>query len=213
MADEVSQVQGETPTPQAGETPAQAQTAANAEQLAAKLDELQKQLKAVNRESAERRKALEAFEKAEAERKAAEMTEAQKLQAKLDALTKERDAALAAANERAIRADVLVKAGALFEHPEDVYEKLKAGLTLADDGTVEGLDDALKALAKERPGWLKKSAGAQLKASNPGANGHQPGESDAERRARIYGAGGNIFSTDFALTKGGGVVVTTKTDK
>ena len=213
MADEVSQVQGETPTPQAGETPAQAQPAANAEQLAAKLDELQKQLKAVNRESAERRKALEAFEKAEAERKAAEMTEAQKLQAKLDALTKERDAALAAANERAIRADVLVKAGAMFEHPEDVYEKLKAGLTLAEDGTVEGLEDALKALAKERPGWLKKSAGAALKASNPGANGQQPGESDAERRARIYGAGGNIFSTDFAMTKGGGVVVTTKTDK
>lgn len=201
---------GETPTPETGETPAKAAPAQTAEELAAQLEAAQKQLKAVNRESAERRKALEALERADAERKAAEMTEAQKLQAQLAALQNERDAALKTAAERTIRAEVMAKAAQLFEHPEDVYEKLKSALTVDDAGNVEGLDDALKALAKDRPAWVRRAAGSNLKPSNPGSNAQQPGESDAERRTRIYGAGGNIFTTDFALKRGGGVIVSSK---
>ncbi len=196
MADELKP--GETPTPNAGEMPAEAATAPNAAELAAQLADMQKQLKAVNRESAERRKALEAFEKAETERKSAEMTEAQKLQAQITALQQERDAALHTATERTIRAEVLAKAAALFEHPEDVYEKLKAGLTVDDAGNVDGLDDALKALAKDRPAWLRRNPAAALKATAPGPNGQTP---PAERsRQRV-----DVFDPAFMRGKGGGV--------
>jgi len=195
---------GEMPTPEPGETPDKAAPAPNAAELAAQLADMQKQLKAVNRESAERRKALEAFEKAEAERKSAEMTEAQKLQAQLAALQKERDAALQTATERTIRAEVLAKAAQLFEHPEDVYEKLKAGLTVDDAGNVDGLDDALKALAKDRPAWLRRNpAAAALKATAPGPNGQTP---PAERsRQRV-----DVFDPAFMRGKGGGVFFNTE---
>lgn len=200
MAEEVP---GETPTPSTGETPEKAAAAPNAAELAAQLADLQKQLKAVNRESAERRKALEAFEKAETERKSAEMTEAQKLQAQLTALQQERDAALKTATDRTIRAEVLARAAQLFEHPEDVYEKLKTGLTVDDAGNVEGLDDALKALAKDRPAWLRRNPAAALKATAPGPNGQTPPANRGPQRV-------DVFDPAFMRGKGGGVFFNTE---
>lgn len=182
MAD---QTQGETPTPEASETPATTAQPTPAE-LAAKLDEVQKALKAANRESADRRKKLEEFEKAEAERKQAEMTEAQKLQAKLEAIQAEKDKAIARANTALVRAAILTKAAGKFHDPEDAVGALVGKLTVNDAGEVEGVDEALKELEKVKPHWLKK-ANPQLGATNPGQNGSGAGETDAQRRRRLIG--------------------------
>jgi uncharacterized protein (UPF0216 family) len=58
----------------------------SAEQLQAKLDEQKKHIARLNRESAERRKKLEEFEKAEEKRKQAEMSEAEKANARVKEL-------------------------------------------------------------------------------------------------------------------------------
>lgn len=186
MADETLEKPGEMPTPKAGETQAEAQPAANAAELAAQLAEVQKQLRAVNRESAERRKALEAFEKAEAERKQSEMTEAQRLQAELETLKRERAEAQAAAQAATIRAAVMAKAGARFHDPEDVYLALQSKLKVNEAGEVEGLDDELKALAQAKPHWVKAAA-QTIRPTSPGNGQMSAGETAAERRRRLIG--------------------------
>lgn len=211
MADE--QKPGEMPTqPPAGETPTGQSTTPPPDELAAKLADAEKRIRELNRESADRRKKLEAFEQAEAERKSAEMTEAQKLQARLDKLEAEKTAAIGKANAALVRAAVIAKASPRFHDAEDVYMALKDKLTPNDAGEVEGLDEALAELEKAKPHWVKsdKPAAPKLAATAPGQNATAPGETDAERRARIYGGGGNIFSADQALKLGGGVVVTSK---
>lgn len=186
MADEVQEKPGETPTPKAGETQAEAQPAANAAELANQLAELQKQLRAVNRESAERRKALEAFEKAETERRQAEMTEAQRLQAEIETLRRERAEAQAAAQAATIRAAVTAKAAGRFHDPEDVFLALSGRLKVNEAGEVEGLDDELKALAQAKPHWVKAAA-QTIRPTTPSNGQMSAGETAAERRRRLIG--------------------------
>lgn len=62
-----------------------------AEELKAKLADSQKRIKELNHESADRRKKLEAFETAEAERKTAEMSEIDKANAKAKTVEEERE--------------------------------------------------------------------------------------------------------------------------
>lgn len=181
---------GETPLmTEAGETPAKAAAAPNAAELAAQLADALKQLKAVNRESAERRKALEAFEKAEAERKQSEMTEAQKLQAKIETLERERAEAQAAATAALVRAAVTAKATSRFFDVGDVYMALAGKLAPDAAGNIEGLDEALDDLAKAKPHWVKgKPAAGPFQHATAPANGTvSAGESAAERRKRLFG--------------------------
>lgn len=186
MAEEVQEKTGEMPTPKAGETPSEAQPAANAAELASQLAELQKQLRAVNRESAERRKALEAFERAETERKQAEMTEAQRLQAEIETLKRERAEAQAAAQAATIRAAVTAQAAGHFHDPEDVYLALRGRVKVNDAGEVEGLAEELKALAKAKPHWVKAVA-QTIRPTAPGNGQMSAGETAAERRRRLIG--------------------------
>lgn len=186
----------ETTTPANSETQAAQATDNNKTQektpaeLQAELAEAQKRIRELNRENTDRRKRLEAFEQAESERKQAELSETDKLKAKLDAAERAQTEALAKANARVLRAEILAKAAGRFIDPEDVVTALSAKLTVNDDGAVDGLDDALKELEKTKPHWVRK-AGATMGATNP-ANG-TGGETDAQRRARLYGGGGSIF--------------------
>ena len=131
------------------------------EDVKAELDRARKALAAANKEAADRRKKLEAFEKAEAERKAAELSEVERLQQQVTEAQRRADAATAAANERLLKAAVLTEAAKLaFVDPSDAWRMLdRDGLEIGEDGEVAGAAEALKALVKAKP-YLVKAATA-----------------------------------------------------
>ena len=135
-----------------GETPA-GEHAPDAAATLAELESTRKALKAANAEAADRRKKLEAYEQAEEQRKLAEMTEVEKLQAELK---RERDARAAEqldARKAALSHAVTLQAQTLnFHDPADALAFLPA------DIVVDGVDDALKELARARPYLIKGSA-------------------------------------------------------
>lgn len=138
----------EDPITPAAETPDPQTSDAEAPDYKAELDKVTAALKAANRESAERRKRLEALEKAEAERKTAEMTELEKAKADAEAARDMAAKAEQRARETLIRAAFVAeaaKAGAA--HPEDVFLLADHSAVEVDDsGNVVGVADAVKAL-------------------------------------------------------------------
>jgi chromosome segregation ATPase len=148
-----------TTTPEVqGETP---------EQLKARLTEAEKRIKELNRESAERRKKLEAFELAEAKRKEAEMTETEKLKAELE---RERGERL-----QTLREVVAARTGL----PEALADRLRGA-------TREELEaDAAAILEKlpKTPEPAKTTPPTGLTITNPGAA--TTGETKEQRRARL----------------------------
>lgn len=150
-----------------------------------------------------------------AEIEQANLTEAEKLQKQLDdarqAIARAEQArldALETVKTSTIRAAVVSKAAELnFENPEDAYSLLdKTGLSISDAGQVEGVETALKSLAEQKKYLIKQQQGRPLEPFNPAGSGQQLQESDAARRARIYGSGGSMFDTGWAEQHGGGVV-------
>ena len=166
---------------------------------AAELERTRKALADANREAAKRRKQLEAYEKAEAERQQASMSELEKAQAALKELEAKAAAAEQGRQAALIRAAVISQAGALrFNNAEDALAFLKTdSLEIGEDGQIEGLQRQLEAIAKERP-YLLQQPGT-VGATNPG-RGTVEGETAAQKRARLWGAG----DTD-PLTVNGGV--------
>ncbi len=140
MAEDTSTITVETPEPQTSD--------AEAPDYKAELDKVKAALKAANRESADRRKRLEDLEKADAERKTAEMTELDKAKAEAQAAEKRAADAEQRARETLIRAAFVseaAKAGAA--HPEDVYLLAdRSAVEVTDDGVVAGVSEAVKAL-------------------------------------------------------------------
>jgi hypothetical protein len=131
------------------------------EDLKAELDRARKALGAANKEAADRRKKLEAFEKAEQERQQAQLSAEERLKQQLAEAQAQAQAVTAAANERLVRAAVLAEASKLaFVDPSDAWRMLdRDGLAVGDDGEVTGAAEALKALAKAKP-YLVKAATA-----------------------------------------------------
>lgn len=128
------------------------------------LDEYKKMqtaLKEANKEAAARRKKLEEYEAAEAKRKEAEMTEAQKLEKRATdaeteaAQTKEKMSLVL------IRAEIKIKAVEMgFADVEDAFNLLdKSKIEISEDGNVNGVKEALEALAKNKPYLLKQPKG------------------------------------------------------
>jgi hypothetical protein len=158
MADEEIKKVETTETGATGEKPAAETakptgTAPTAEEFQAQLDEMRKQLKAVNAESAGRRKKLEEIEAAEAKRKQAELSELDQLKVKLAEQEKARLAAESKADEALIRHAVEMAAATMkFHNPEIAYHLLDlAEVSLGEDGKVAGVEDALKKLIKSNP--------------------------------------------------------------
>jgi len=132
--------------------------------------EYQKQqdaLREANKEAAARRKRLEELEAAEAKRKEAEMTESEK------------------ATKRAQELEAKLKAYELAELQRAAAEKAGLPAQLAkrlQGSTAEELEADAKALAETLPKPQKPT----VPGTNPGVNGSN-GESDAERRKRLFG--------------------------
>ena len=154
----------------------------------AELERLRKALAETNRENAKRRKQLEAYEQAEAQRKQESMSELEKAQAALAELEKRAADAERGRKQALLEKAVIAKAGALrFNNAEDAIRFLDPEkLEIGDDGQVIGLDEALRAIAKDRPYLLQQPG--QVGATNPGRGGAE-GETAAQKRARLWGSG------------------------
>jgi len=123
------------------------------------------------------------------------------------------------AQERAealIRSAIVAKSATFgFRDPTDAWRMIDlAALTLQDDGTIDKLDEQLKALGEQKPYLLQAQPEQQQQQSlrisptNPG-HGHEQQETDAQRRQRLYGYGG----TPIGGTNSGGLVMPAFADK
>lgn len=148
-----------------------------------KLREIEKQYKKEKQE-------LDRLKADEQKRKEAEMTEAEKAKARADEL----EAELKKERAKGLRLQVAVK----YSLPEALANRLQGE-------TAEELEADAEQLAKLIP--AKKDA-PKLNA-NDIADGKR-GETDAEKRARIYRKGGNLFDATEAAKKGGGVIINSK---
>jgi len=154
----------------------------------AELEKLRKALSEANHFSAARRKRLEELEAKELAREQAGMSDLEKAKAQLAELEKRAADAERGRKQALLEKAVIAKAGALrFNNAEDAIRFLDPEkLEIGDDGQVIGLEDALKAIAKDRPYLLQQPG--QVGATNPG-RGQVEGETAAQKRARLWGAG------------------------
>lgn len=160
----------------------------------AEIEAMQRALKEANKEAAERRKKLEAFEKAEEDKKQAEMTELEKTKAELDKLTKiMRD-----------KETLELKRQAAAKHglPEAFIDRLKGD-------TAEELEADAKALSDVMPKPQKPSPGP----TNPGNNATPEKKGDRDIRNEMYGQPGNVFDPNYAVKIGGGIIEHNKEDR
>jgi len=137
----------------------------------------------------------------------AKKTELEKLTGRLEAIETERaNEAKRASEELATlqaqntaleqqRVDMLMRTTVVAEatrqgffDPDDAYGLLDLSKLTVEDDKVEGVEEALKALAKAKPYLLQ--AKTRLGPTHPGRATTIAGEeTDAERRARLFGAG------------------------
>jgi len=155
------------PVPEVKDMPEE-KSAETVDGLKAQLLKVEKALKETNREAAERRKKLEAFEEAEKIRKEAETSEMDKL--KLQAETAQKQAV--ELQKALLKRDVAAK----FDVPEILVDRLKGD-------TQEEMEADAEKLMKELP----KPKQANISATNPGGN-QSIEETDAQRYKRLFGS-------------------------
>ncbi len=128
---------------------------------------------------------MERLQEQERQRKEAEMTDVEKYKAKAEELER----ALVTAKTESMRLKVASK----YQLPEKLAQRLQGE-------TEEEMDADGAELAKLLP--IKKQA-PQLQ-SNDVADGKK-GETDAQKRERIYNKGGDLFNVEAIRERGGGV--------
>lgn len=151
----------ETATPPAPQTA----TSKTLDELQAENERMAKALKDANKEAADRRKKLEAFEKAEQARKDAELSEAQRLQKEVETLRAQAESANRQVLQRDIAAEI--------------------GLPPTFAGRIQGADrESMIEDAKAMLSALPKAGAPSLSATNP-SNGQSRSETDEEKRKRL----------------------------
>jgi len=188
-----------------------------AESLKAELARVEKALKDANRKAAADRNRLAELEKTETERQKAQMTEEEKRTARLSELEKlaaeaqrDKERALADAASLRIRASIVAAAAMKgFMDPEDAFHLADlSNVTLKDDGKVDGIEEALTALAKAKPYMLRQPGKPipQIQPMNP-AGATEPSETPEQRRARLSGGRSSFLDPNAARLTGGGVMM------
>lgn len=152
-------------------------TQAQLDEMIAKRLEREKKKQA---ELDEKLKKLEAYEKAEEERKKAEMSELERLNAEKEEAakqaaeaTEQAKKAQEAANQRIINTEIRSIARALNANdPNQVLALLdKSAVELGEDGSIIGAEEAVKAFKEASPWMFKQSIGADASGgSNPAKN-------------------------------------------
>lgn len=192
------QTTGQAPTTPTEETTTQGQEP-GAEQSTPDIEALLKEVKTLRKEAASWRTKLRAAEEADEQRRRSEMTELEKLKADLEAERQARATAEQQRTQQLLRTQVISAAArAGLNDPEDAVRMLDTSeMTVADDGTVEGLDDALARLLKAKP-YLIKSTSGMISPTNPAGGQQRP--SDEQLRQELFGG-----RSKPALFEGGGV--------
>ena len=153
---------GEMPTiTPAGEMPDGTEVGiGQADATQTELEDIRKALKKANAEAAANRKALQAFQDAEAKRKEAEMTEVEKLQAALTEMAAAREADQQSLRETRLYAAIDLAANTLkFRKAKEARALVnRDAMEYGDDGEWTGVEEALKALAKESPHLIEAAA-------------------------------------------------------
>jgi len=128
--------------------------------------------------------AMESALKAARERADAEKTELEKAREAAAKAEEERKRALDAANQRLIRAEVKVVATELgIVDPDAAYALMdRSEVSVVEDGSVQGVREALEALLKAKP-YLKGQAAAPGKSGAEFKGGDTPPADDKIRRA------------------------------
>lgn len=183
----------------------------------------------LRRENANRRKEVQALREqiAEMDKLKAKLTEIEeaslsdreRLERKLERLEAERqelrsqtEKLSAAQQEKAIENEVIRLCAKLNIQDDDAAFRLmdRSEIEFDSDGRVQNVDKALKNLIKAK-GWLVKAPEEPRERelpANPGRasarnESSEPKESDEERRIRIYGSGGSLWTNP--RRHGGGV--------
>jgi predicted methyltransferase len=185
--------QGETPAEQDAKQPDKTNTpevAAEEEFDKDRAMETIKKLREIEKQYKKEKQELERLKADEQKRKEAEMTEAEKAKARADELEAELK------RERADR--MRLQVAGKFNLPEALANRLQGE-------TMEELEADAEQLAKLIP---TKKETPKINATDL-ADGKR-GETDAEKRNRIYRKGGNLFDATEATKKGGGVIVNFK---
>jgi hypothetical protein len=164
------------------------------EALKAKLAKSNADLAAANHEAAERRKKLDAFEKTEADRQQAALTETERLKKEVAAEKERAEAAIREKQEQAVKSEAVRLAAGLSFNPDLTSDELLAFVGgpakfIAADGAVTGLQEALAALSKAKPYLLKQATPPQLPPMNPGGAAGQAGQETVEQRRKRLGLG------------------------
>jgi len=224
MADEqtTDKTQAVEPSqPQAGE-PQTAAAAQAADKPALDADALRKELEDARKEAAkyrtERKSANDTLAQLQKELEAirqAQMTDEQKKQAEFEKaqqeaaqLRQELDTERKARQELALKTIVQAAAGKLGVVDPDAAFVLLRTMTPLEPGPdgwdTKAVTEAVQKLVKDKPYLLGASTASPANPARQAAN--DTGESDEQRRARLYGAGANIFNPSFGKSKGGGVI-------
>lgn len=137
--------------------------------------------------------------------KESQLSETEKLQKRLAELEQARAAAETQARETLIKSAIVAAAARLnFVDPEDAYSLVNKAAVEFENGQPANVEKLVKDLAESRK-YLIKSSNPALATFNPSGNGGPVAETDAQKRARIYGGGGSIFDANRAEQRGGGV--------
>lgn len=163
------------------------------EEMRAELERTRKALKDANKEAADRRKRLDALEKAEKERSDKDLSESERLKKDLG----ERDSALTATqqelrNERTANAVELVALALDFHDTEDALRLIDLdAIEYSEDGRPDrkSIKKALEALAKAKPHLVATGDDAQRSrdGSPPSRGGsRRPNPSQGDDKEREY---------------------------
>lgn len=205
QAPEVAEPEMGTPTDE-GQAPSPTAQEAG-DDITQTLAAAQKALKEANAEAAKYRKRLREFEAQQQAAAEAEMSESERSAKRLAEMEQALAEQQAHTRSLALESAVAMRANALGIVDAEVAVALLDRDALEFDAggrpDPEGLDQALKQLIKAKP-YLKQPV-APSSPANP-ARSEPVGETDAQRRARLFGGGGGIFDADRARQMGGGVV-------
>lgn len=112
------------------------------------------------------------------------------------------------AKSRLLKANVIAEAAkAGFKNPERAFQALDEGeVDYDDDGEPVNVGDLVKALAESGDFALQSNAPGSGATANPAGGGETPKETDAQRRSRLLGGGGDGLWND-PKAQGGGVLM------
>lgn len=140
--------------------------------------------KAANREAVAAKAKLKELEAAEATRKDSELSEIERAQKAATEASQRADAAEARAQAKALEAEVTREAVAVGLNA-DLALKLIEGVEFDEDGSPQGVAEAIKALADAHPELVAKPYTPGTNPTNPGRGNAEPQISEAERLAAI----------------------------